>query len=78
MDIKDKIYEIIEEYDGSGDVDECVDKIEEFLKENNITDYKIEDDTDVYDSCGLDIFYISVAWNDENGLHLCGSRLTSC
>lgn len=77
MTLKEKIYEIIEWFDGTGNIDDCVFTIEEFLKENAITDYKIESDTDVFDSCGLGIFYVSVAWNDSNGLNLCGSRLTS-
>ncbi len=80
MDIKDKIYDIIEKYDGSGQIDECVEEIEEMLDNNeDVYSYKIHSDTDVFDSCGLDIFYVSVAYIDMyNDLHICGDRLTSC
>lgn len=80
MTVKEKIYEIIEEYDGSGDIDECVGDIREYLDKNTtVKAYDIHTDTDVFDSCGLDIFYISVGWIDEYGdVNVCGDRLTSC
>ena len=79
LSIEEKIYEIIDKHDECGEVDECVDEIESFLSEKcNLTDFKVVSDTDVFDSCGLDIYYIMVAWNDSDGLHLCGDRLTSC
>ena len=78
MNIEEKIYEIIEKHDEVGEVDECVDEIDTFMsKECNLSDFKVTSD-DVFDSCGLDIYYIMVAWNDAEGLHLCGDRLTSC
>lgn len=79
MDIEEKIYEIIEKYDEVGEINECVDEIDTFMsKECNLSDFKVMSDDDVFDSCGLDIYYIMVAWNDAEGLHLCGSRLTRC
>lgn len=76
MNIEEKIYEIIDKHDERGEVDECVDEIESFLSEEcNLKDFEIVFD-DVCDSCGLDIYYIMVAWNDFDGLHLCGNRLT--
>ena len=58
MGIEDKFYEIIEKYDGSGEIDECVGEIEEMLDNNkDVLRYKTHSDTDVFDSCGLDIFY---------------------
>ena len=79
MRIEEKIYEIIDKYDGYGEVDECVDEIESFLSEEcNLTDFEVVSDTNVFDSCGLDIYYIMAAWNDSAGLHLCGNRLTAC
>ena len=39
-----------------------------FLKAaGNIAYYNCELDMDVYDSCGLDIYYVSVAWVDSEG-----------
>lgn len=79
MNIEEKIYKIIDKHDERGEVDECVDEIESFLSGKcNLSDFKITSDTDVFDSCGLGIYYIMVAWNDSDGLHLCGNRLTSC
>lgn len=41
--------------------------------------WAIHTDTDVFDSCGLDIFYISVAYVDsDDELQICGDRLTRC
>ena len=78
--MEDKIYEIIEKYDGSGEVDECVEVIEEFLSKchDEVKTFKVWLDTDVFDSCGLDIFYIAVSWIDNYGyLKMCGATLTS-
>ena len=47
---------------------------EKFESNNSI----VKSDTDVFDSCGLDIYYIMVSWIDTDGLHLCGNRLTAC
>lgn len=77
-----EIYDIIEKYDGSGDIDECIGEIEtlleKYISEGVIKKFETFLDTDVFDSCGLDIYYISVAWIDNSDeLHICGSRLTS-
>ncbi len=73
-----EIFDIIGRYDGRGETDECIGEIKDYLEENNnIEDFKVDVDIDVYSSCGLDIYYIMIAWNDKAGLHLCGSKLTS-
>ena len=79
MGIKEKIWEIIDEYDGSGKIDECSEEIKDFMNSlEDVATYEIYTDTDVYDSCGLDIYYISIAWYTTSGnLNVCGSRLTS-
>lgn len=78
-EIRDNIYELIDKHDGCGAIDECEDDISEYLAStDNVFQYKVWKDTDVFDSCGLDIFYISAAWIDKNGeLQICGARLTS-
>ena len=79
MSIEEKVYEIINKYDGTGEVDECIDELENYLSErfesNNI---RVKLDTNVFDSCSLDIYYVLAAWIDKDGLHLCGNRLTVC
>ena len=79
-EIKNKIWDLIAEYDETGQLDECAEEIDSFMKlQENIKSFKIDTDSDVFDSCGLDIFYVSVAWVDENDtLEICGDRLTSC
>lgn len=77
MDIKKEMYNIIDKFDGKGDVDGCISEIEDFLKGSGITDFNVEADMDVFESCGLDIYYICAAWNDEKGLNLFGSALFS-
>lgn len=79
MNIEEKICEIIDKYDGTGEIDECIDEIENYLSEKfESSNFIVKSDADVFDSCGLDIYYIMVAWSDKYGLHLCGDRLTSC
>lgn len=79
MNIEEKVYEIIDKYDGTGEVDGCIDELENYLSEKfEKNSFRIKSDTDVFDSCGLDIYYIMVAWTDEDGFHLCGNRLTAC
>lgn len=80
MDIEKKIYEIIEKHDEYGNIDECEAEIDEFLENNeNVKQFMIMKDTDVFDSCGLDIYYISVAYTDIDGeINICGNRLTRC
>ena len=67
--MEEKIVEIIEKYDEAGDVDECVNEVKNYLETRKVTDYKINT-KHVYDSPGLDIYDIGVAWNDSEGLHL--------
>jgi len=80
MDIEEKIYEIIEKYDETGDIDSCEEEIDELMENNeNVKQFMILKDTDVFDSCGLDIYYISVAYTDVDGeINICGDRLTRC
>lgn len=79
--MEEKIIEIIEKYDGSGQVYECIEEIEAYLQPLNdsgkILGFLTYSDTDVFDSCGLDIFYIAVSWVDKkHNINMCGSRLT--
>ena len=80
MGIEEKIYEIINKHDiKTGKVDECIDELENYLSDKfESNNFRIKSDTDVFDSCGLDIYYIMVSWIDTDGLHLCGNRLTRC
>lgn len=74
--ITDKFYEIIDKYDEYGNTKGAVCDIKDFMDEFDIKSYEINVDNDVYDNPGLDIYYIMLAWNDEDGLHLLGSTLT--
>ena len=81
--MEEKIYDIISEYDESGGLDECTEEIEKYMDSlveiGEILTYDILSDSDVFDSCGLDIFYVAVAWVDTNSnVHIIGDRLTSC
>lgn len=81
MGINEKFYEIMEKYDGTGEFDECVEEIQKMLSENKDTvlHWGTRIDTDVFDSCGLSIGYISVAYIDlNNNLNIIGDRLTIC
>lgn len=69
MNIKEKFYETMENDVSSFDdlVGEVKDMLEEQKSLGNIKDYSHEIDMDVYDSSGLDIYYISIAWIDNDG-----------
>ena len=68
MNIIEKFYEIMEKED---DFDELIEEVEEMLeaekKKVNINEYAHFSDTDVFDSCGLDIYYLTICWIDKDG-----------
>ena len=77
--IREKFYEIMEKEDG---FDELIGEVEDMLKEEkekgNIKHYEYFSDEDVFDSCGLSIFYLSICWIDlEDKLHIAGDRYYS-
>lgn len=80
MDIKKKFYEIFE--DTTSSFDDLVGEVKNMLEGEkslgNIKDYSYELDMDVYDSSGLDIYYISIAWVDNDGkLNVAGTSYWS-
>ena len=79
MGIEEKIYEIINKHDiKTGKVDECIDELTDyFSNEIESNNFIIKLDTDIYDTCGLTMYYIMVSWNDSNGLHLCSGKIDS-
>lgn len=70
--INDEIFKIVDicEEDENKDCDCAIEMIENYLdflvKNKEIIDYCYDVDYDVFDSCGLDIFYISIAFIDNN------------
>ena len=79
MNIEEKVYEIIDKYGENGTLDECIEELENYLSKTiKSNSFSVKSDTDVFASCGLDIYYIMAAWTEPDGLHLCGSRLTRC
>lgn len=79
MSVREKFYKIMEKEDS---FDELINEVEDMLKEEkdkgNISSYKYESDTDVYDSCGLDIYYLSIAWvNKDGSLEVAGASYWS-
>lgn len=75
MSVRDKFYEIMEHENG---FDETYTEVEEMLRSEketgNIKDFTLISDTDVFDSCGLSIYYVSISWIDnENKLQIAGS-----
>lgn len=81
MNIKEKFYEIFEDTISSFDdlIGEVKDMLEEQKSLGNIKDYSHEIDMDVYDSSGLDIYYLSIAWIDNDGkLNVAGASYWSC
>ena len=80
MNIKEKFLSIMEnDIAGFNDlIGEVKDMLEEQKSLGNIKDYSHELDMDVYDSCGLDIYYLSIAWVDNDGkLNVAGTSYWS-
>lgn len=81
MDIREKFLEIMENDVVSFDdlIGEVKDMLEEQKSLGNIKDYSHEIDMDVYDSSGLDIYYLSIVWIDNDGkLNVAGASYWSC
>jgi len=81
MSLKERVDNIIAYYNnyGANDINDCINRLDTLLKnEPSVTGYRIGKDTDVFESSGVDIYYVSVAWVDGNGLNLCGGPVYSC
>ena len=82
MDIREKFDEIIMENVESS-FDDLVEKVKTMLESTcnsgHILSYNYYIDMDVYDSSGLDIYYLSIAWVDtENKVHVAGASYWNC
>ena len=79
MSVREKFYEIMEKEDP---FESLVGEVKKMLEEEkingNISSYTYEQDLDVYDSCGLDIYYLSIAWvNKDGSLEVAGASYWS-
>ena len=79
MSIREKFYEIMEKEDAFDElIGEITDVLESEKEKGNIKDYQHFSDTDVFDSCGLDIYCLSICWVDNNNkLHIAGASYYS-
>lgn len=68
MSVVDKFYEIMENEDWDFDeiISRVTDMLEEEKKNGSIKCYEHHSDIDVFDSCGLDIYYLAISWVDNN------------
>jgi hypothetical protein len=71
--MREKIYEIVERYEEEGDL-ECTEEIRQLLKDNGITQYEVSID-EMFDSCGYDVWAVSVAWIENGKLELAVSSI---
>ena len=76
MEIADKFYEIMEQEDKG--YDEIKEEVSELFSNAKLSceiqDFIFATDEDVFDSCGLDIYYVSVSWIDnEDKLQIAGA-----
>ena len=81
MDIREKFYKIMENEESSFDdlIEEVKTMLESACNSGYILSYNYEIDMDVYDSPGLDIYYLSIAWVDtENKVHVTGASYWNC
>lgn len=80
MEIADKFYEIMEQEDKG--YDEIKEEVSELFSNAKLSceiqDFIFTTDEDVFDSCGLDIYYVSVSWIDnEDKLQIAGASYYS-
>ena len=75
MNVREKFYEIMEKEDDFDELKgQVTDMLEEEKKNGNIKSYQHFADKDVFDSCGLDIFYLAISWVDnDNQLQMAGA-----
>ena len=69
--MREKVEEIL--YDEDKDFDEIVEELKDLLKDPLVQEGQVLADQDVFDSPGLDIGYISVAWIENGKLNLLGT-----
>lgn len=75
MSLEERFYSINENaIDFEAFIEETNNLFNEEKEKGNIKEYKYLSDTDVFDSCGLDIYYVSVCWVDKyNKLNIVGA-----
>lgn len=66
--MKEKLFELLEQIDQDCDT-ECEQRIKDFM--NGLGAEQVEVSVDeVFDSCGLDVYSVSVAWLERGKLRL--------
>ena len=80
MNIREKFYDIMEKEDDFSVLkNEVKAMLDEAKLSGKILDYEMNSDIDVYDSPGMDIYYLSIAWvNNDGELNIAGTSYYSC
>ena len=79
MNIREKFYDIMEKEDDFSVLkNEVKAMLDEAKLSGKILDYEMNSDIDVYDSPGMDIYYLSIAWvNNDGELNIAGTSYCS-
>ena len=74
--MKEKLFELLEEINQNCDT-ECEQKIRDFLHTLGAEQIEVSVD-EMFDSCGLDVYSVSVAWIEGGKIQLAVGSIEMC
>lgn len=74
--MKEKLFEILEQINQDCDI-ECHQRIKDFLNSFGAEQVEVSID-EMFDSCGLDVYSVSVAWLEDGKVQLAVGSIERC
>ena len=74
--MKEKLFELLEQINEDKDL-ECHERIKDFLVSLGAEQVEVSVD-EMFDSCGLDVYSVSVAWIEDGKIRLSVGNVEMC
>ena len=74
--MKEKLFELLEQINEDNDL-ECHERIKDFLVSLGAEQVEVSVD-EMFDSCGLDVYSVSVAWIEDGKIRLAVGNVEMC
>lgn len=74
--MKEKLFELLEQINEDKDL-ECHERIKDFLVSLGAEQVEVSVD-EMFDSCGLDVYSVSVAWIEDGKIRLAVGNVEMC
>lgn len=74
--MKEKLFELLDQIDEECDL-ECHERIKDFLRGFGVEQVEVSVD-EMFDSCGLDVYSVSVAWLENGRVRLAVGCIKLC